>query len=156
MYDRHIETYSVSNNRYDDFETFDCFKDINDRIKNNLAFSGLVIVLATTVYGVIIKRKQTYDFHTIKFHDNHGFHRCKLWYSRVSLNHTNLLSFRSRKEVTEKTSDYILCIPLYSDNTETQIEYTIISKNWKCRCSNNHLLTFTPSVPSLCEMIDSI
>ena len=105
---------------------------------------------------LLLKKKKTYDFHTIKFHDDQGFHRCKLWYSRVSLNHTNLLSFRSKEELAEKTLDYILYVPLYSDNIDTEMEYTVLSKNWKCRCSNNYLLTFTPSIPSLREMIESI
>ena len=156
IYENHFDKCSTLSNRYDDFQSFDCFQDVEERIKNGLSFSGVIIVLATTVYGVIIRKRNVYDFHAIKFHDDNGFHRSKLWYSRIDLTYTNLFSFRSRKEVIEKAADYILFIPIYSDKIDKNIEYTIISKNWKCRFSNNHLLTFTPSIPSLRKMIESI
>ena len=143
-------------NRYDEFQSFDSFQDIEDKIKNGLSFSGVVIVLATTIYGVIIRKRNVFDFHAIKFDDDNGFHRSKSWYSRIDLTNTNLLSFRSRNEVIEKAADYILFIPIYSDQKDTDIEYTLISKNWKCRFPNNCLLTFTPLIPSLRKMIESI
>ena len=56
IYANHIDTASSFTNRYDDFQSFDSFQDIEDKIKNGLSFSGVVFVLATTVYGVIIKK----------------------------------------------------------------------------------------------------
>ena len=138
IYENLIDRSSSINNRYDDFQSFDSFQDVEDKIKNGLSFSGVVFVLATTVYGVIIKKSNVYDFYAIDFDDENGFHRSKLWYSRVALTSTNLLTFRSRHEVIEKATDYILFIPIYSDQKETYIEYTIVSKNWKCRFPNNH------------------
>ena len=90
-----------------------------------------MFVLATTVYGVIIRKRNVYDFHAIEFDDENGFHRSKLWYSRLDLTNTNLLTFGSRNEVIEKAIDYILFIPIYSDQKEKDIEYTLVSKNWK-------------------------
>ena len=70
--------------------------------------------MATTVYGVIIRKRNVYDFHAIKFDDENGFHRSKLWYSRLDLTTTNLLTFGSRNEVIEKSNrSYIVYSNLF-------------------------------------------
>ena len=43
--------------------SFNSFQDVEDKIKNGLSFSGVVFVLTTTVYGVIIKKSNVYDFY---------------------------------------------------------------------------------------------
>jgi len=156
LYENHTEMKSTTLSRFDNFETFDNCEEVQDRIKNNLSFSGVVVKLATTTYGVVIKEKKTYDFYEIIFKDDIGFHRCKLWYSQICLRNTNLFTFANQEEVIEKAMDYILFIPLYSAVNDEHMEYTIISKNWKCRLADNTLSTFTPSIPSLKNMIESI
>ncbi len=115
------------------------------------------INLAKTTYGVIIQSKTTYEYHHIEFDDNSGFYRSNLWYTKIRLRSDSVLSFTSKEEIVEKTEDYILVIPLYSEQMDTSsIEYTVLSKKRKCRSVNNTLSTFTPSIPSLENLIKTI
>ena len=156
LYQNSTKSNNTNNKRYDDFEIFEATEYVEERISNNLSLSGVAVKFTSTIYGVIVKKKSTYDFHEITFQDDTGFHRSKLWYSQVSVNPKNFINFSSKEEVDEKVMDYILFVPLYSENNQTNIEYTIISKNWKYQLGNNTLGTFAPSIPSLKKMIESI
>ena len=156
LYENSTKSNNTNNKRYDDFEIFEATKYVEERIQNNLSLSGVAFKFTGTIYGVIVKNKNTYDFHEITFQDDTGFHRSKLWYSQISISPKNFINFSSQEEVDQKIMDNILFVPLYSENNQTNIEYTIISKNWKCRLANNTLGTFTPSIPSLKKMIESI
>ena len=156
FYDNTIIKRQQQYNRYDDFETFKNTKEITHRFENNLPITGITINLAKTTYGVIVQSKMTYEYHSIEFDDNNGFHRSNLWYTKIKLMNNSILSFTSKEEIVQKTEDYVLFVPLYSEEIDTSKEYTVLSKNWKCRSVNNRLSTFTPSIPSLQNFINTI
>ena len=58
LYDSHINANSKNQNRYDDFETFENLAEVNSRIQNNDCISGVTIIFAKPMYGVIIKTKK--------------------------------------------------------------------------------------------------
>ena len=68
----------------------------------------------------------------------------------------SIISFVSKGQLSRKVTDYILLVP-YDPNVTNEItEYTIISKNWKCRDVSNTLSTYSPSVHTLNKMIQNI
>ena len=79
-----------------------------------------------------------------------------LWYAKAKVKDGYISSFLSKEQLTDKVSDYILAIPFDPNSTNEISEYTIISKNWKCRDVSNSLSTYSPSVHSLNEMIQNI
>ena len=156
LYDSHINTDCKNQNRYDDFETFETLAEVNNRIQNNDCISGVTILFAKAIYGVIIKSKTSYDFHPFEFDDDNGFHSMNLWYAKVKVKDEYIISFLSKDQLSRKVSDYILAVPFDPNITKEKSEYTIISKNWKCRDISNSLTTYSPSVHSLNEMIQNI
>ena len=156
LYDSHINANSKNQNRYDDFETFENLAEVNSRIQNNDCISGVTIIYAKPMYGVIIKSKKTYDFHPLEFDDDCGFHSMNLWYAKAKVKDGYISSFLSKEQLISKVSDYVLAIPFDPNFTKEMSEYTIISKNWKCRNVSNSLSIYSPSVHSLNEMIQNI
>ena len=156
LYDSHIQVGANHQIRYEDFETFDSLSEVRGRIDNNDSISGVVIQLGKTIYGIIIKTKTTYDFYPLAFEDDCGFHSMNLWYSKVQVKSEYVFSFLSKEQLSNKVSDYIMIIPHDPYVSNNGMEYTIISKNWKCRDVSNILTTYSPSVHGLKEMIQNI
>ena len=69
---------------------------------------------------------------------------------------TTFCRFFSKEQLLGKVYDYIMVIPFDPHYQALVVEYTIISKNWKCRTVSNTLCTYSPSVPSLREMIQNL
>ena len=156
LYDSHIKQDIERQVRFDDFETFDGLSEVKRRIDNNDSMSGVVIQLGKTMYGIIVKTKTTYDFYQLMFEDDCGFHSINLWYSKIQVKTEYLFSFNSKEQLSNKVCDYIIIVPYDPNSSENSMEYTIISKNWKCRDVSNVLSTFSPSVNSLKDMIQNI
>ena len=61
----------------------------------------------------------------------------------INIEPSNFLSFVSVKELIDKIFDYIMMIPLTTnDGNNYENEFTVISKNWMCRKYDNTMLTF--------------
>ena len=56
LYQNHTKDNFISISRYDDFEIFEDYHCVEEQLKNNLSVSGLVVKLASTIYGVIVKK----------------------------------------------------------------------------------------------------
>jgi len=112
LYQNHTKDNFISISRYDDFEIFEDCHCVEERLKNNLSVSGLVVKLASTIYGVIVKKNRTFDFHEIKFQDDTGFHRCKLWYSQIALKKLVCFPFHLDMKWKKKRS-IIFCLFLF-------------------------------------------
>ena len=156
LHDSYINTECKKQSRYDDFEIFDTLAGVNNRIQNSDCISGVTILFAKAMYGVIIKTSTTYDFYQFKFNDVCGFHNINLWYTKVKVKGGSIISFVSKEQLSRKVINYILLVPCDPNVTNEITEYTIISKNWKCRDVSNMLSTYSPSVHSLNEMIQNI
>ena len=85
LYDSHINTECKKQSRYDDIKIFDTLAGVNTRIQNSDCISGVTILFAKTMYGVIIKSTTTYDFYPFEFDDDCGFHSMNLRYTKVKV-----------------------------------------------------------------------
>ena len=65
------------------------------------------------------------------------------------------LSFVSIKELIDKIFDYIMMIPLITnDGNNNENRFTVISKKWMCRKYDNTMSTFEPSKNILEKIIE--
>ena len=133
---------------------FDTLVEVNNRIQNNDCMSGVGILLAETMYGVIFQSKTIYNFHPLEFEDDCGFHSMNLLYVKTGVKDEYIISFLSKEQLSSKISDYISAVPFDPNFIKEVSEYSIISKNWKCcDVSNTLSIIYSPSVYSLNEMI---
>jgi len=154
MYDNHVNV-SQTHARYDDVVIYDDWNEINDCIKNNAAISGVSLNGNEPMFCVIVKLEVRYDLFQIIFDDSSGFHKCNQWYTPINIESSNFLSFVSIKELIDKIFDYIMMIPLTTnDGNNNENEFTVISKNWMCRKYDNTMSTFEPSKNILEKIIE--
>ena len=154
MYHNHVNV-SQPSTRYDDVVIYNDWNEINACIKNNAAISGVSLNGSEPMFCVIVKLEVRYDLFKIIFDDSSGFHKCNQWYTPISIESSNFLSFVSLRELINKIFDYIMMIPLttnYANNDKT--EFTVISKNWMCRKYDNTMSIYEPSKNTVEEIIE--
>ena len=110
LHDSYINTECRKQSKYDNVEIFDTLAGVNNRIQNSDCISGVTILFAKTMYGIIIKSSTTYDFYPFEFDDDCGFHSMNLWYTKVKVKDGSIISFVSKEQLSRKVADYILLV----------------------------------------------